>query len=136
MNKRIRIGILCVALAAAAVGISAAGEEQGLSRGKGMPTKAVTFTTIGMFSGTLSDEIVVNGQSIYITNKTSIHRVGEGPVDVGEGVSKSSVMVSGVMKGKKAMATLILVSEPESSADFSQDTVAGNDAEASAPVHR
>ena len=134
MNKRIRIGILCVALAAAAVGISAASEEQGLSKGKPKPTKAVTFTTIGMFSGTMSDEIVLNGQSIYITNKTSIHRVGEGPVDVGEGVSKSSVIVSGVMKGKKAMATLILISEPESSADFSETTVAGADGSNSSSV--
>jgi hypothetical protein len=67
----------------------------------------------------------VNGQSVFINDKTSIHRVGKGPVPKGESVSKSPLYIGGVMKGKKAIATMVIVGEPETSNDFSQTTIEG-----------
>jgi len=124
MNKHIRIIAMSAVLAVAAVGIAVAG-EQGMVKSKGTPTKSVPFTVSGLFSGSISDEIVVDGQSIIITNKTSVHRIDKGPVEVGESVSNSAVMVSGVMKGKKAIATMVLIGDRTSSEDFSMTTIAG-----------
>lgn len=126
MSKHIRIIAMSAVLAVAAIGIAVAG-EQGMakSKGKGTPTKSVPFTVSGLFSGSISDEIVVDGQSIIITNKTSVHRIDKGPVEVGESVSNSAVMVSGVMKGKKAIATMVLIGDRTSSEDFSMTTIAG-----------
>ena len=125
MNKHIRIIAMSAVLAVAAVGIAVAGEQGMAKSKKGMPTKSVPFTVSGLFSGSISDEIVVDGRSIIITNKTSVHRVDKGPVEVGESVSNSAVMVSGVMKGKKAIATMVLIGDRTSSEDFSMTTIAG-----------
>jgi len=73
----------------------------------------------------LSGEITVNGQSIFINDKTSFHRVGQGPVAAGESVSKTAVSIGGVMKGKKAIATMVVIGEPETSNDYSQTTIEG-----------
>lgn len=125
MNKHtIRTVAVIVALAATAAGVTAA-KEQSAPKGKGMPAKAVPFAVMGVYSGTLSGEIVVNGQSIFINDKTSLHHVNKGPVDSGESVSKAAVSVSGYMKGKKAVATMVLIGEKESSDDFSQTTIEG-----------
>jgi len=77
MNKHIRIIAMSAVLAVAAVGIAVAG-EQGKVKSKGNPTKSVPFTVSGVFSGSISDEIVVDGQSIFITSKTSVHRIDGG----------------------------------------------------------
>jgi hypothetical protein len=124
MSKHIRIIAVSAVLAVAAVGIAVAG-EQGKVKSKGNPTKSVPFTVSGVFSGSISDEIVVDGQSVIITNKTSVHRVDKGPVEVGESVSSSAIMVSGVMKGKKAIATMVLIGDRTSTEDFSLTTIAG-----------
>lgn len=124
MNKHMfRIALISAALAVCAVSVTGA-KEQAMNKGKGV-AKSVPFSVTGQFSGSLSGEIVVNGQSIFINDKTSIHKVGHGPIDQGSGVSNCAVLVGGVMKGKKAIATMILVGEPESREDFSQTTIPG-----------
>lgn len=124
MNKHtIRIAALVVALAATA-GVTGA-KEQKVPKGKGMPAKAVPFSVMGVYSGSLSGEIIVNGQSVFINDKTSLQQVEKGPVAVGVSVSKTAVAVSGYMKGKKAVATMVVIGEKESSEDFSQTTIEG-----------
>ena len=98
-----------------------------MDRGKGMPAKGAQFGLTAVFSGSLSGEIVVDGQSIFITDKTTFHRVGEGPVESGESVHNAAIFIGGVMKGKKAIATMILIGEPEVSADFSTTTIEGSE---------
>lgn len=125
MNKQtIRIILLSAALAVVAVGVTGA-KEQRVPKSKGVPAKGVPFSVTGVYSGSLSGEIVVNGQSVFINDKTSIQKVGKGPVEPGESVSNSAVYVSGVMKGKKAIATMVVVGEKESTQDFSQTTIEG-----------
>jgi hypothetical protein len=124
MNKRtVRIMLLSAALAATAVSITGAAEQK--NKGKGVPAKSVPFSVTGVYSGSLSGEITVNGQSIFINDKTSFHRVGQGPVAAGESVSKTAVSIGGVMKGKKAIATMVVIGEPETSNDYSQTTIEG-----------
>src|SRR3972149_6951592 len=119
MNKRTTyIFALFVALAATAVGVPGA-------KPKGKAVKSGPFTVTAMFSGTLSGEIVVNGQSIFINDKTSFHKVGKGPVEKGESVSNSAVFIGGVTKGKRSIATMVIIGEPETSNDFSQTTIEG-----------
>jgi hypothetical protein len=121
MNKQtIRIILLSAALAALTVGVTGAKPKS-----KGIPAKSVPFAVTGVYSGSLSGEIVMNGQSVFINDKTSIQKVGVGPVEPGESVSNSAVYVSGVMKGKKAIATMVIVGERETSQDFSQTTIEG-----------
>lgn len=125
MNKHtIRIAALVVALAATAAGVTGA-KEQSAPKGKGMPAKAVPFSVMGVYSGSLSGEIIVNGQSIFINEKTSLQQVDKGPVEIGASVSKTAVSVSGYMRGKKAVATMVVIGEKESSEDFSQTTIEG-----------
>jgi len=127
MNKHtIRIIALFVALAATAVSVTGA-KEQNMSKGKGRPVTGTPFRVTGMFSGSLTGEIVIDGQSVFINDKTTFHRVGVGPVDMGGAVTNAPVFVGGVMKGKKAIATMIVIGEEEESADFSQSTIAGSD---------
>jgi hypothetical protein len=123
MNTRsIRIIALVVALAAVAVSVTGA-KEQNVPKSKGVSVKATPFAVTGTFSGSLSGEIVVNGQSVFITDKTTFQKVGVGPIDAGRGVSNTAIFVGGVMKGKKAIATMIVIGEEEVSADFSQTTI-------------
>lgn len=127
MNTRtIRIVLLSAALAVSAVGITGA-REQAVPTGKGVPVKAVPFAITTVFTGSLSGEILVDGQSVFITNKTTFHKVGVGPIDSGESVNNTAVFISGVVKGKKAIATMVLIGEPEVSADFSQTTIEGSE---------
>jgi hypothetical protein len=121
MNKRIgNIILLSAVLAAGAVSVTGAAEKH---KSKGMPAKSAPFSVAGVYSGSLDGEILVSGQSVYITDKTSFHRVGKGPVEAGESVTKTAVYVSGVMKGKKAIATMVLIGERETSNDYSQTTI-------------
>ncbi|MCI0452286.1 MAG: hypothetical protein L0Z51_07830 [Candidatus Latescibacteria bacterium] len=125
MNKQsIRIILLSALMAALTVGVTGA-KEQKMPKGKGVPGKPVPFSVTGVYSGSLSGEIVVNGQSVFVNEKTSIQVVGKGPGEFGESVSNAGVIVSGVMKGKKAIATMVVVGERESSKDFSQTTIEG-----------
>jgi hypothetical protein len=127
MNTRsIRIIVLLVALAATAVSVTGA-KEQNVPKSKGVASKVTPFAVTGTFSGSLSGEIVVNGQSVILTNKTSFQEVGVGPVDAGRGVSKRAIFVGGVVKGKKHIATFVVIGEEEASADFSQSTIANSD---------
>ncbi len=122
MNHRtIRIAALFVALTACAVSITGAKGQ----KSKGIAAKSAPFSVTGVYSGSISGEMVVNGQSVFVNDKTSIQRVGKGPVSMGESVSNSAVIVSGVMKGKKAIATMVLIGEPETSNDFTQTTIEG-----------
>jgi len=124
MNTRtIRIVLLAAALAASAVSITGAGEQK-VPTGKGV-AKNVPFSVSGVYTGSLSGEIMVNGQSVCINDKTWFQKVGEGPVTPGTSVSKTAVAIGGVMKGKKAIATLVIIGEQESSADFTQSTIDG-----------
>lgn len=127
MNKRTaRIMLLSAALAATAVSITGA-TEQAMPKGKGVPAKMVPFSLTGVYSGPLSGEITVDGQSVFINDKTSLHKVGVGPVEAGQSISNTAVYIGGVMKGKKAIATMIVIGERETSDDFSQATVPGAD---------
>lgn len=134
MNTRtIRIVLLFAALAVGVVGITAAREDS-MSIGKGVPIRAVPFTMTTVFSGPLTGEILVNGQSVFINAKTTFHKVGVGPIEAGETVNNTAIFIGGVMKGKKAIATMVLIGEPEMSADFSETTIptaehTGNDAQ-------
>ena len=122
MNKQtIRIILLSAALAAVTVSVTGAKEQ----KSKGVRAKSAPFAVTGVYSGALSGEIVVNGQSLFLNDKTSIQKVGQGPVEPGMSVSKTAVYVVGVMKGKKAIATSVLVGEPETSNDFTQATIEG-----------
>jgi hypothetical protein len=123
-TRKIRIVLLSAALAVGVVGITG---EQAVSKSKGAPVKAVPFTMTTVYSGPLSGEIVVDGQSVFINDKTSFHKVGVGPVDSGQSVNSTAIFIGGVMKGKKAIATMVLIGEPESSADFSAATVDGSE---------
>ena len=96
-----------------------------MPKSKGVPAKAVPFTMTAVFSGSLSGEISVDGQSVFINNKTSFHKVGVGPVEQGESVNNTAIFIGGVMKGKKAIATMVLIGEPSVSADFSETTIEG-----------
>ncbi len=128
MNTRtIRIVLLSAALAVGVVGITGA-RENGMSTGKGVSIRAVPFAMTTVFTGSLTGEIVVNGQSVFINDKTSFQKVGVGPVDSGENVTNTAIFIGGVMKGKKAIATMVLIGEPEVSADFSQTTLEGCEA--------
>jgi hypothetical protein len=121
MNKQsIRIILLSAALAMVAVGVTDAKPKS-----KGVAAKSAPFSVTGVYSGTLDGEVVVNGQSVFITNQTSFHKVGKGPVEKGESLSKTAVMISGVTKGKKAIATMVLIGERETTDDYSQATLAG-----------
>jgi hypothetical protein len=121
MNKRIgNIILLSAVLAAAAVSVTGAAEKH---KSKGMPVKSAPFSVAGVYSGSLDGEILVSGQSVFITDKTSFQKVGKGPVEKGESLSKTAVMISGVMKGKTAIATMVLISERETSNDYSQTTI-------------
>jgi hypothetical protein len=121
MNKRIgNIILLSAVLAAAAVSVTGAAEKH---KSKGMQGKSAPFSVAGVYSGSFDGEILVSGRSVYITDKTSFHRVGKGPVEAGESVTKTAVYVSGVMKGKKAIATMVLIGERETSNDYSQTTI-------------
>jgi len=131
MNTRsIRIMALFVALAAVTVSVTGA-KEQNVPKSKGVSVKATPFAVTGTFSGSLSGEIVIDGQSVYITDKTTFHQVGVGPVEAGRGVSHAAVYIGGVMKGKKAIATMVVIGEEEVSNDFSQSTIANSDRESS-----
>ncbi len=124
MNTRsIRIVLAAAALAVAVAGASVA-RDQAVPKGKGVSLKAVPFSATTVFSGTLTGEIVVDGQSVFINDQTTFHKVGVGPVESGQSVRNTPILIGGVMKGKKAIATMILIGEPETGADFSQDTVA------------
>lgn len=124
MNKRtVLIMLLSAALAAATVGTTGA-TEQKVPKGKGV-TKSVPFSVTGVYTGSLSGEIVVDGQSIFINDKTSLHKVGVGPVEGGETVNNAAIFVGGVMKGKKAIATMIVIGERTSTDDYSETTIAG-----------
>ena len=124
MNKRIaRIILLSAALAAIAVGVTGATEQK--HKGKGVAAKNVPFSVAGVYSGSLDGEIMVNGQSVFINDRTTFHRVGKGPVEAGESVTKTAVYIGGVMKGKKAIATMVLIGERETSNDYTQTTIEG-----------
>ncbi len=123
MNKRTVCTILLTAaLSAGAMTLSNATEKNMRVAPTG---KTVPFSVMGIYSGMLSGEIVVDGQSVFITDKTTFHKVESGPVEGGLSVTKAPIVVTGVMKGKKAMATMIVIGERESSADYSQTTVEG-----------
>lgn len=125
MNKHtIRIVLLSAALALVAVSVTGA-KEQKMPKSKGVPAKSAPFAVTGVYSGSLGGEIVVNGQSIFIGDKTTIHQTGKGPVEAGTSVSNAAIYVAGVMKGKKAVATMIVVGDRETSNDFSQTTIEG-----------
>jgi hypothetical protein len=127
MNTRtIRIIALFVTLAAAAVSVTGA-KEQSVPKSKGVAVKSAPFEVTGVFSGSLTGEIVIDGQSVFITDKTTFYQVGVGPAESGRGLSNTAVYVGGVMKGKKAIATLVVIGEEEVSADFSQSTIANSD---------
>lgn len=121
MNKRVaQIILLSAVLAAAAVNVTGAAEKH---KSKGVAAKTVPFTVTGVYSGALEGEVMVSGRSVFINDKTSVHRVGTGPVAAGESVTKTAVYISGVMKGKKAIATMVLIGERETSNDYSQTTI-------------
>jgi hypothetical protein len=122
MNKRtLRIIALSMTLAVTAVSVTDAGQK-GVERGHGVKNTA-DFQASGLYTGSLSGQIVVGGESVFIGKKTAIYQVGKGQIAQGTSVTKSPLYVAGVMKGTKLVATMVLVGEPETTNDFSLTTL-------------
>jgi hypothetical protein len=124
MKKHFRMLVLTGALALIAAGAVAddSNTDQSVAP-KGLSKKHATFAVTGVFTGLLSEEVIINGQSIFISPKATFHRVGQGVVDSGASVRNTAVFLGGIVRGDQLVATMVLIGEPTSTADFSAETL-------------
>jgi hypothetical protein len=122
MNKRNVIIVSLFACLLAGAGAALAGKWSGASRPQTQPQRA-DVTVGGTLSGVMSGTIFIGGQAVDITKNTRIYQIGAGAVDEGTVVNSSFVQASGYRRGDTIVATLVVVSRPNSGRDFSQETV-------------
>jgi hypothetical protein len=53
------------------------------------------FNVSGRFSGSLAGDIMVNGMTYHLTDKTALYELGRGPIDLGETVTDRLIFMSG-----------------------------------------
>jgi len=121
-TRKVSIAIFAALVGGLVFGLSHA--EKGIPAGKGRAAKAARFTAAGVYSGPLSGSVLIGTETVEIGKGTRISQVGAGPLEVGAVVRSSGVYVSGVVRKGKMVARTVLVSEPESSQDFSETTLA------------
>lgn len=121
MKRNVSIVSVCACLLVAAVMVDAQGKSGKAWSGK--PARQAGFTATGEFSGVLSGAVLVGTETVEVTPKTTIYRVGGGAVEFGSAISGVSVQASGDRLGDKLIARLIVVSAPTSGRDFSQETL-------------
>ncbi len=117
-----------VAIFAALVG----GLVFGLSHaevGKGRAAKATKFTASGVYSGSLSGSVLIGTETVEIGKGAKIYRIGTGQLEEGAVVTAAGVYVAGVVRKGKRVASTVIVSEPESSQDFSETTLPNAEAD-------
>jgi hypothetical protein len=125
-TSKISISILSVLAGGLAFGPSHAGQTPA---GKGRAAQAARFSVAGVYSGPLSGSVLLGTQTVEIGKTARIYRIGSGRLDEGAVVTSVGVYASGVVRKGKMIATSVIVSEPESSADFSETTLASPEAD-------
>jgi len=96
-------------------------EEKGTQR-RGARAKTQIFSVSGSFSGLLSGDVIINGQSAFISDHAVIYDVNDGILEAGSVVSSSNVCLSGVVKNGDRIVTIVIVSRDEAS-DYSNMTM-------------
>jgi hypothetical protein len=112
---------LIVAFAAVALGHARAdaGQAQGMAVGK----KGNAASASGVYSGPLSGTIVLGSEMVVVPKKVAIVDLKGKRMAPGSSVSGRSLWVSGQVRDGKLVAGLIVVGEPTSSEDFSEETL-------------
>lgn len=115
--------LLSIAMAGLATGLAVAERSDGWDR-KGMPAKrAGSFEASGVYTGMLSGEVEIGGKKVVIPAGVAVYHVSEGRLrGRTAAVAASYVHVSGLIKQDQNIATLIIVSESASRADYSNET--------------
>lgn len=52
------------------------------------------FNVSGRFTGTLAGDIMLNGMTLHLTDKTTVYELGAGPVALGQSVTNRFIFVS------------------------------------------
>jgi hypothetical protein len=121
-TKKNYVVLLAVFAVGMTLGITDATGDQrsaGKPAGKGLKR----FSVCGVYGGALSGSVLIGEYTVEIPRSARIARVGGGTLQPGAVVPRSGLLVTGVIKKKKFIATSVLVSDPESSADFSETTL-------------
>jgi hypothetical protein len=102
-----------------------AGREQARSRTR----QAAGFNVAGTYSGALSGTILVGGEMVVIPKKVTIIDTNGRTLKPGTSVSGRGLYVSGRMQDGDRVAGFIVVSDPSSKSDFSQQTLPNMEAD-------
>jgi len=57
------------------------------------------FSVSGQFSGTLSGDVMLDGVTYRLTDRTTVYELGRGPVKLGETVTNRFIFMSGSRNG-------------------------------------
>jgi hypothetical protein len=123
-----------VVLAVVALGATlGAGDATGAARAKSSKWGAASakrFTASGVMTGVLGGSVVIGERTVEIPDNARIMAVDGRVIEPGMSIPTSGVQVMGVVKKNKLIATMVLVSEPRSSADYSEETLPNVEADA------
>jgi hypothetical protein len=81
-------------------------------------------------TGVLGGSVVIGERTVEIPDNARIMAVDGRVIEPGMSIPTSGVQVMGVVKKNKLIATMVLVSEPRSSADYSEETLPNVEADA------
>jgi hypothetical protein len=86
-------------------------EIEGKTRGKGRAATAgrESFSTNGMFSGSLAGQITVGDRTVVITDRTTVYIAGDGVAEKGTFVANRPVHVGGMVENGVLVASFVVV---------------------------
>jgi hypothetical protein len=129
MNTRKSIlWVALVAVVGLVAGAADAGRPASKKSRKGLPSRAETFAVSGEYTGALSGEILVAGQSVFIPKGVTIYHVTDGAQEYGETFASASVYVSGTVQKGRMVARIVVVGDRASRNDYSQTTLSNVEA--------
>jgi hypothetical protein len=117
--------IATVAVLALAQTPAGAGNEQSRARTKNVPG----FHVAGVYSGALSGKILVGGEMVVVPKKVTIVDTNGRTLKPGTSVSGRGLYISGRVQDGDMVAGFIVVSDPNSAKDFSQETLPNTEAD-------
>ena len=91
--KGVALAALLTALACATAGADE--RDKGPSARRFLPVQRGNgFNASGRFSGTLAGDIMLNGVTFHLTDKTTVYELGVGPVQLGQTVTDRYIFLS------------------------------------------
>ncbi len=120
-NRKTSIAVLAALAAGLVFGPSHA--SKGIPSERGRSVRATKFSVSGVYSGALSGSVLLGTESVEIADGVRPYQVGTGFLDEGAVVTSAGVYASGVVRRGKMFATSVIVSETESSQDYSETTL-------------